>query len=317
MSYGLGHQLYGSLQGHPETQFISTGLATLIHYFLANYLARTLDLRMQGIAIATLVHFAARLFFSATYCRLNSDLKRGIIPLRHEDSFKELGYIAKVGWESFRLKVMGWWAFDVFTQLSALPPNTDADLAAQTILRNIGLYTYMIPVGLASASNFFTGKYIGANMVEQARKISTLCMVSAFIWSIGTMLLVGVFQKSIIDFYTSEKAVQDSIKTAWYVLIMFILCDCMQGVSAGLISGLSLLSKVKNITLINYWAIGIPISIYLMFSLNMGLAGLWYGPTVACALNFSFYQYNILKADWQALADGIIAKMESQNANLK
>jgi Na+-driven multidrug efflux pump len=84
----------------------------------------------------------------------------------HENSFKDLGYIVVLGWQSFRLKVMGWWAFDVFTQLAAQPPSTDFDLAAQTNLRNIGLYTYMIPVGFSSAINFFTGKYIGAGLVK-------------------------------------------------------------------------------------------------------------------------------------------------------
>jgi hypothetical protein len=42
---------------------------------------------------------------------------------------------------------MGWWAFDIFTQLAAFC--TIDELSAQTILRNIGLFTFMIPVGLS------------------------------------------------------------------------------------------------------------------------------------------------------------------------
>jgi len=54
---------------------------------------------------------------------------------------------------------MGWWAFDVFTLLASQLSETD--IAAQTILRNVGLFTYMIPVGLAQSTNFLVGKYIG------------------------------------------------------------------------------------------------------------------------------------------------------------
>jgi Na+-driven multidrug efflux pump len=43
------------------------------------------------------------------------------------------------------------------------------DLAAQTVLRNIGLLTYMIPVGLAISSVVLVGNMIGANNVKGAR----------------------------------------------------------------------------------------------------------------------------------------------------
>ena len=64
---------------------------------------------------------------------------------------------------------MGWWAFDVFTILAA--ELTETDVAAQTILRNIGLFTYMIPVGLMSSTTYLVGRYIGMNRDDLAIKI--------------------------------------------------------------------------------------------------------------------------------------------------
>ena len=52
---------------------------------------------------------------------------------------------------------------------------------------------------------------------------------------------------------------------AWFVLTLFVFFDCMQGVSAGNISGLGLMDKVKYVTIINYWVLGIPLSYYAMF----------------------------------------------------
>lgn len=57
------------------------------------------------------------------------------------------------------VRVMGVWAFDVFTQIAAFSGETNT--AAQAILRNIGLYTFMIPLGLSTSVNFFVGNYIG------------------------------------------------------------------------------------------------------------------------------------------------------------
>ena len=96
------------------------------------------------------------------------------------------------------------------------------------------------------------------------------------------------------------------------MLNIFILWDCLQGVSNGNISGLGLVSEVKWVTTINYWIVGIPLSSYMMFGLKMSLEGLWYGPTAACFLNYVMYEYKIHSSNWQLIADKHIAKMKSE-----
>ena len=133
--------------------------------------------------------------YAIAYCFAVSDkdLSKCLIPLSHPDSWKDFKYTIKIGWESFLLRVMGWWAFDVFTQLASML--TETDTAGQTILRNIGLFTYMIPVGLCQATNFLTGKYIGKDRADLAHKISNLCMFITLLWSFASMILVYHFQE--------------------------------------------------------------------------------------------------------------------------
>jgi Na+-driven multidrug efflux pump len=77
----------------------------------------------------------------------------------------------------------------------------------------------------------------------------------------------------------------------------------MQGVSAGNISGLGLMEKVKYVTIFNYWVLGIPLSYYAMFKQNLALKGLWYGPTLACMMNYVLYEIKIRSSDWQLICD--------------
>lgn len=58
------------------------------------------------------------------------------------------------------LGVWSWWAFDIFTLMASYMSIND--LAAQTVLRNIGLLTFMIPVGIAISSMILVGNMIGA-----------------------------------------------------------------------------------------------------------------------------------------------------------
>jgi len=75
--------------------------------------------------------------------------------------------------------------------------------------------------------------------------------------------------------------------------MIFIFFDSMQTVASGVITGLGLMGKVKLVTMFTYLILGIPISLYMMFTLDMGIEGLWYGPTVSCIINYFVYQFYI------------------------
>lgn len=260
----------------------------MVHIFLAHHLAVTLDMKMLGISIATAFHFFMRFAGIRILAHTDETLRRSMVPIMDEDSWKDLGPMFKIGFDCFLLKVMGWWAFDVFTQMAAFLEE-DA-VAAQTILRNIGLFTFMIPVGLSTAMNFFVGKYMGKNNVPMAKKFAELCNILTWIWSVASVVVVWFAQNKVMLFYTSDNDVIVVMQQAWYVLSIFVFFDCVQGVSSGHISGLGMQKDVRFVTMFSYWVVGIPLSAYLMFGdLQLSCEGLWYGPTAACLLNYIFY----------------------------
>ena len=85
---------------------------------------------------------------------------------------------------------------------------------------------------------------------------------------------------------------------AWYVFVIFVFFDCMQIVVNGALSALNLTKQVKFTTMISYWVFGLPLSYVLLNHAKMGIEGLWYGPTLAVAINFFVYEIKITKADW-------------------
>ena len=103
------------------------------------------------------------------------------------------------------------------------------------------------------------------------------------------MLFLYLDQEGIKSFYSKKESVHEVLDRAWYIFLCFTFFDSLQTVASGVITGLGLMPKVKLITLVTYIIIGIPISLYLMFPLNMGIEGLWYGPTVSCVINYFIY----------------------------
>ena len=73
----------------------------------------------------------------------------------------------------------------------------------------------------------------------------------------------------------------------------------------GIIRGLGKQGVASIGTVIGYWVIGIPISLLAVFVFDWSIVGLWLGPTLAIAFNFFFYYGTVIRADWQAIADGV------------
>lgn len=74
---------------------------------------------------------------------------------------------------------MGWIGFDIFTLIASYL--SAITISAQTIMRTMGLLTFMVPVGFANASAVLIGQYIGAGKPELVRyyyKLSVYCSIT-------------------------------------------------------------------------------------------------------------------------------------------
>jgi len=103
--------------------------------------------------------------------------------------------------------------------------------------------------------------------------------------------------------YTDDEGVKNVMRNAWWVVSIFVFFDCMQGVINGVVTGLGIVKQVRFITIFSYWVLGIPLSIYAMWPLELCIEGLWFGPTLAVFVNYFFYEYSLSTADWQDVID--------------
>lgn len=133
-----------------------TIFGTLVHYLIVFCIFDKFDNKILPVGIASGVQFVARAFISYVLTMTDSEIKKSFIPFSDPASWEELGEMYRHGANCTLLRVMGWWAFDVFTQLaSTLPTNY---LGGQAILRNIGLFTFMIPAALSMSSGVLVGR---------------------------------------------------------------------------------------------------------------------------------------------------------------
>lgn len=94
-------------------------------------------------------------------------------------------------------------------------------------MRNITLLTFMIPVGIMASSGIMVGNNIGANKVATAKAYGYLCFKSALIWALCTIALLLIFKGPFTGLFSSEQAILDIITTAYPIMLIYVLIDCV------------------------------------------------------------------------------------------
>lgn len=223
--YGAALWSIISSMGKPQYTLIAMMIASVIHWGLAYVFAVVLGWKMVGVALASSIQFFIRYFVTHMILLNKEEYKKCIIPFSDPRSWEGLREMHNLGIQNAMLRIMGWWAFEVLTQMAAFLQTTE--LAGQTILRNIGLYTFMIPVGLSQATNYLVGRQIGRLRTDLALKAFKLCWFLTYIWAVSSVIVVYFGREPIINFYTPSEKIQESVTPAWYVLSIFTFFDCM------------------------------------------------------------------------------------------
>jgi len=102
---------------------------------------------------------------------------------------------------SLAMGVWGWWAFDIFTLIASYLGT--AVIAAQTSLRTLGLITYMLPIGIMSASGTLIGNSVGAGRADHAIVYHNTAMKMGLVLALLMVLVLGFGSDLFVRMYTN------------------------------------------------------------------------------------------------------------------
>jgi MATE family multidrug resistance protein len=150
-------------------------------------------------------------------------------------------------------------------------------MAAHQVAINLASLTFMVPLGVASATAVRVGHAIGAGSSDAARRAAvTGLLVGVGFMTTTAVLFIGA-PRLLALAYTSV----DEVVTLAALLIpiagYFQIVDGLQVVSAGVLRGAGDTRAPLVANLAGFWLIGLPISLTLAFRLGYGPQGLWWG----------------------------------------
>ena len=157
-------------------------------------------------------------------------------------------------------------------------------LASHQIALNTVAFTYMVPLGIASAAAVRVGQAIGRRAPTGAKDAGdTAIFLGASFMTCASIALL-VFPRWIARSYTPDEAVIRSTITLLAAGAAFQLFDGLQTVATGALRGAGDTRTPMLCHFTAYWIIGLPLGAWLCFRRGWGAFGLWAGLSLALIL---------------------------------
>ncbi|PYU72299.1 MAG: MATE family efflux transporter [Acidobacteria bacterium] len=173
----------------------------------------------------------------------------------------------------------------VFALVTALIARLGAvPLASHQIALNTVAFTYMVPLGIASAAAVRVGQALGRKDTARAGAAggTAIFLGAAFMTCASLALLL--FPRWIARMYTPDESVIHSTVLLLAAGAAFQLFDGIQTVATGALRGAGDTRTPMFCHFTAYWIIGLPLGAWLCFRRDWGAFGLWAGLSLALIL---------------------------------
>ena len=175
-------------------------------------------------------------------------------------------------------------AFQYFFEVSAFAASAvmvgwmgTIELAAHQVVLNLASITFMVAMGISSASTIRVGHAVGKDQWVDVRAagFSAQMLSGVFMAMVGICFILcrHIFPA----FYVSDTQVIHMAGGLLVIVAFFQLSDGAQAVGVGMLRGIHDMKVPTLITLAAYWIIGLPSGYLLAFNLGMGIYGVWLG----------------------------------------
>ncbi|MEV6783463.1 MATE family efflux transporter [Streptomyces sp. NPDC051098] len=152
-------------------------------------------------------------------------------------------------------------------------------LAAHTAVNQLVYIVFQVAVGLSHAASINVSRELALGNHDDARRIkNTALACAAAVMAVVGLLYVTIPRLVLAPFLDSGTSQALTIATHLLIVTAFLqFFDCAQNIGVGLLRGLDDTRSGFRITLIGYWAIGLPASGLLAYAAGLDTLGIWLG----------------------------------------
>ncbi|GCD41041.1 MATE family efflux transporter [Streptomyces paromomycinus] len=157
-----------------------------------------------------------------------------------------------------------------------------AALAAHTAVNQLVYIVFQVAVGLSHAASVNVSRELALGRADTALRIKNTALACAgavmAVVAVVYVTLPGLVLAPFFDTRGARDAEAVSIATHLLLVVMVLqFFDCAQNIGVGLLRGLDDTRSGFRITLVGYWAVGLPAAWLLGFAAGLHTLGIWLG----------------------------------------
>ena len=156
-------------------------------------------------------------------------------------------------------------------------------IAAHQIAINLASFTFMVPLGVSTATAVLVGQAIGAGDEARARRVAVAGIALGTAFMALSAVAFRLFPEALARAYSSDATVIALAAVLIPIAGVFQVFDGVQAVAAGVLRGIGDTHAPAVINVVGFWLIGLPVSWWLAFRYGSGAVGLWWGIVVGLA----------------------------------
>ncbi|MET8654133.1 MULTISPECIES: MATE family efflux transporter [Nocardia] len=155
-----------------------------------------------------------------------------------------------------------------------------AALAAHNVVIQLTYIVFQVTIGLSHGSSILVSRVVSKGDLDEAKRISrtALTLGGIVMGVVGAVYLVAP-ELVLRPFLDSNEAaeVMPLARVLLLVAVVQQFMDCAQNIGVGLLRGLGNTKSGFRITLIGYWAVGLPVLIVFAYGFGLRGPGVWLG----------------------------------------
>ncbi|KAJ8267207.1 hypothetical protein GJAV_G00139780 [Gymnothorax javanicus] len=207
---------------------------------------------------------------------------------------------------SMLMLCLEWWTYELGGFLAGII--NEVELGAQAVAYQIGVISFMCPLGFSVAASVRVGNALGAGKTAEARLSGKVSLLCAVVVSFFICIILGT-QKDIIGFiFTDDVEIIDRVKVVMLLYACYHIFDCIAGVAGGIIRGIGKQKIGALCNLVGHYFVGLPIGVSLMFATNLGIVGLRSGLLVCTVTQTTFLMVFLVKLNWNKVTEEALVR---------
>ncbi|NXT91989.1 S47A1 protein, partial [Anhinga rufa] len=217
------------------------------------------------------------------------------------ESLLEWDSFTSLALPSMLMMCIEWWTYEIGSFLIGLL--SVVELSAQSIIYEVSVVAFMIPLGLGTAASVQVGNALGAGDVETAKRSSStsLLCTGGFCIAVGVILAAS---KDVLGYiFTNDKEIVDLVASVMPVYVVFHLFEAMCGACSGVLRGIGKQKFGAILNAVSYYGVGLPLGAVLLFVARIGVIGLWLSMLVCVTILCTCFIAYIYRTDWKKAAE--------------